>query len=239
MQHTHLKIIEQLRNELNQLGNSQTREKSKRFFREEIELYGIKAKDTGTIARKYYKQIKHLGKSDIFSLCETLWRSGMLEESFIACHWCEKLSKRYTADDIALFQKWIEQYVTNWASCDTFCNHSVGNLVTAFPQTVEVLMKWCDSPNRWMRRASAVSLIIPARNGLFLNESTTIAEKLLTDTDDMVQKGYGWLLKVCSQKNPDRIYRFVIERKAAMPRTALRYAIEKFPPAQRQKAMSR
>ena len=64
-----------------------------------------------------------------------------------------------------------------------------------------------------MRRAAAVSLIVPAKHGKFLKESMEIADLLLTDTDDMVQKGYGWLLKEASRKHTDEVFSYVMKNK--------------------------
>jgi 3-methyladenine DNA glycosylase AlkD len=90
-----------------------------------------------------------------------------------------------------------------------------------------------------MRRAAAVSLIVPAKQGKFLRESMEIASLLLTDTDDMVQKGYGWLLKEASREHTSEIHAFVMENRRRMPRTALRYAIEKMPKDLRAEAMKK
>ena len=64
-------------------------------------------------------------------------------------------------------------------------------------------------------------------------------DQLLTDEDYLVQKGYGWMLKEISKTEPIQVFDFVMERKAFMPRTSLRYAIEKLPPELRQKAMEK
>ena len=98
-----------------------------------------------------------------------------------------------------------------------------------YPQYLSKLKEFAGSDNRWMRRASAVSLIIPARKGKFLNDILELADILLLDKDDMVQKGYGWMLKAASQAYQQEIFDYVISKKAVMPRTALRYAIEKMP----------
>jgi 3-methyladenine DNA glycosylase AlkD len=90
-----------------------------------------------------------------------------------------------------------------------------------------------------MRRASAVSLIVPAKHGKFLKESIEIADLLLTDTDDMVQKGYGWLLKEASRKHTDEVFAYVMKNKRRMPRTALRYAIELMPKELKAEAMKK
>lgn len=84
-----------------------------------------------------------------------------------------------------------------------------------------------------------MTLIVPARKGLFLNEIFGIADILLTDKDDMVQKGYGWMLKAASEVYEREVFDYVMSHKAVMPRTALRYAIEKMPAELRAEAMRR
>ena len=66
-----------------------------------------------------------------------------------------------------------------------------------------------------------------------------IAELLLEDAEDLVQKGYGWMLKEAGNQFPEEVFDFVMKHRARMPRTALRYAIEKYPPAMRKRAMNR
>jgi 3-methyladenine DNA glycosylase AlkD len=108
-----------------------------------------------------------------------------------------------------------------------------------YPEYIGRLKEFTRSGKRWTRRAAAVSLIVPARKGLFLNDILEIAGKLLLDKDDMVQKGYGWMLKVASMAHREEIFGFVMEHKQIMPRTALRYAIEKMPAELKALAMAR
>ena len=90
-----------------------------------------------------------------------------------------------------------------------------------------------------MHRGAAVILIIPARKGLFFDDIQAIATTLLHDRDDMVQKGYGWMLKAASEAYRNEVFDFVVRHKATMPRTALRYAIEKMPADMRAEAMKK
>jgi 3-methyladenine DNA glycosylase AlkD len=223
------KIIEDLRSELKQNADEKTRVAGERFFKEDVRLYGIKSALVGRISRDHYKTIEDKGKSNIFSLCEELWKSGMMEESFIACNWSHFVQKQYEKADFKIFERWVENYISNWASCDTFCNHTVGDFIVMYPEYLSVLKKWAKSENRWMKRASAVSLIVPARNGKFLTDIFEIADILHSDKDDMVQKGYGWMLKSASQAYQKEVFDYVVSKKATMPRTSLRYAIEKMP----------
>lgn len=232
-------IIINLREDLINQSEASVRLSSKRFFKEAIETYGVKAADVRVISKNYFNQIKSLPKSQIFDLCETLFRSNLLEESFVACNWSHGIHRKFEHDDILVFKKWIQIYVHNWATCDTFCNHTVGAFIEMFPEKIEILKDMALSDNRWERRAVAVSLIVPARKGKFLQDVFQISDMLLTDKDDMVQKAYGWLLKVASDRNQSDVFEYVIRNKQIMPRTALRYAIEKMPSELKKQAMAK
>jgi len=222
-------IITKIRKELKHNSDEKIRESSKRFFREKIKCYGIKSAVVSKIGKQYFKDIKGTGKKEIFALCGELWESGYMEESFIACNWSYYLCDDYKPADFKVFERWVRNYVNNWASCDTLCNHTVGAFVEMYPEYIAELKKWAKSKNRWERRASAVTLIIPARHGKFLKDIFEIADILLTNADDLVQKGYGWMLKAASQAYQKEVFNYVMKNKSAMPRTALRYAIEKMP----------
>ncbi|MCX7787270.1 MAG: DNA alkylation repair protein [Spirochaetes bacterium] len=222
-------IVGKVREELQRESKEEVRESNRRFFKEEVRLYGVKAPQVERIAKTLFKDIRSEGKTRIFSLCEELLSTGYLEEGFVACHWSYALRLAYEPQDFYVFERWVNRYVTNWAVCDTFCNHTVGAFLETYPEYVKELYRWAKSENRWVRRASAVSLIVPAKRGSYLAEAFFIADLLLLDPEDLVQKGYGWLLKVASLAHPSEVFEFVMNRKARMPRTALRYAIEKMP----------
>jgi len=232
-------IIENIRRDLLANSNEQLQKSTLHFFKEEILCYGLKSATVVNIGKEHFKTIKGASKSEIFRYCDELWQSGYLEESIIACNWSCNVSKDFEPSDFRVFEKWIDGSVTNWASCDTFCNHTVGEFIEMYPEYLIQLKRWAQSNNRWMKRAAAVSLIIPARRGKFLKEIFEIADLLLTDKDDMVQKGYGWMLKVASQNYQTEVFDYVVLNKAVMPRTALRYAIEKMPAELRHRAMEK
>lgn len=231
--------IEKVRRELIAASDDKTRESGMRYFREEVRLYGVRSRVVSEIAKENFISVKERSKHDILRLCDTLWKSGMMEESFIACEWSHRLSRQFLPDDFKIFEDWVRTDVNNWASCDTLCNHTIGDFIQMYPQFLEELKRWTLSDNRWVRRASAVSLIIPARRGQFLPGIFEIAALLLQDRDDMVQKGYGWMLKEASKPYRKEVFEFVMRNKSVMPRTALRYAIEKMPPELRAKAMAK
>lgn len=228
-----------IRRELMHNIDIHTKNTAQRFFKEKVKIYGIKSAIVSNIAKKYFKEIKTLAKDEIFTLCERLFSSGLMEESFIACNWSYGVRKLFEEKDIQIFEKWLERYVNNWATCDTLCNHTVGAFLEQYPQQIGKMKEWTKSDNRWLRRASAVSLIIPAKKGKFLKQAFEISDSLMGDSDDLVQKGYGWLLKEESKVNQKEVFNYILKNKKIMPRTALRYAIEKMPPELRARAMEK
>jgi len=232
-------IISKIRRDLQENSDKKTKESSQYFFKEEVKCYGVKSAAVGKISKEHFKSIKDKSKTEVFDLCEELWQSGFIEESFIACNWSYFVHKAYQSEDFEIFEKWINNYVNNWASCDTLCNHTVGEFIEMYPGYLSRLKEMTRSGNRWMRRASAVSLIVPARKGKFLSDIFEIADLLLTDPDDLVQKGYGWMLKVASQSHQQEVFDYVLSKKSIMPRTALRYAIEKMPAELKKLAMEK
>ncbi|MBN1979986.1 MAG: DNA alkylation repair protein [Chitinivibrionales bacterium] len=146
--------------------------------------------------------------------------------------------QEYEPGDFSRFKLWVDSYVSNWASCDTLCNHTIGAFVERYPDHVPELKKWATSSNHWMRRAAAVTTIIPAKKGMFLPEILAIATILLQDANDLVQKGYGWMLKEASRIHQKEVFDFIMKNKKTMPRTALRYTIEKMPKELKAAAMA-
>jgi 3-methyladenine DNA glycosylase AlkD len=232
-------IISRIREDLALSVDEKTKASSSRFFKEEVLCYGVKSALVGRIAKNYYNEIKSENKKIVFSLCEELLRSDYCEEAYIAADWAYQVREVYSEDDFFIFEMWIKNYINNWAKCDTLCNHAVGSFIEKFPAYIENLKTWTASDNRWVRRAAAVTLILPARKGNFLEDVFEISDRLLKDRDDLVQKGYGWMLKEASKTHRQEVFEYVMRNKKDMPRTSLRYAIEKFPTDLRAKAMEK
>ena len=230
-------ILQNLRAELKKSADDATKQSFQRFFKEGVKCYGVKTGTVGKIAKAFWKEIKSLPKQDLFALCEELYQSDVTEEAFIVSNWVPNLADRFEREDLTVFKKWIDRYINNWAKCDGFCNHSLGDFIEKFPDCLLEIKSWTKSKNRWMKRAAAVSLIVPAKQGKYLVDVFEIADVLLEDPDDMVQKGYGWLLKEASRLHQREVFDYVVKNKTRMPRTALRYAIELMPKELKREAM--
>lgn len=201
-----------------------------KYFKEPIVCYGVRSPIVKKIAVDYFKKIKHLDKKEILALCEELLKNKYNEEASIAVYWASKLKKQYEPADFALFESWLSKYIDNWGKDDDFCMHVINPFIQIYPDAKKKVISWAYSKNRWMRRAAAVSFIESSYSApANIDEIFNVATILLQDEDDLVQKGYGWMLKAASFRHQKEVFDFLMKHKAKMPRTALRYAIEKMP----------
>ncbi len=234
------KTIVNLRQELKQNIDLAYKKGAVNFFKEPINVYGVRSNIVRKIASKYFSEIKTLDKKQFFSLSEQMLKSNYHEEAIIVFIWTQKLIKKFDASDFKIFERWLNKYTNNWAKVDTLCPHTINYFIQNYPAVIPKIKKWASSKNRWLRRAAAVSFISGSRDfpqKKHLPHIFWIAKKLLKDRDNLVQKGYGWMLKRASENFEREVFNFVLKNKCGMPRTALRYAIEKMPDNFKSKAM--
>jgi len=232
-------MVAAIRREFGAAADPKYRESVQRFFKKPVKLYGVRTPEWRRICGRFWGRVKGLSKSDVFALCEELLALRNGEERGVAFNWAFRLRKQLVPADFPRLERWLKTYVSNWGACDSLCCGPLGFFLLDHPEFLPKVRAWAGSRNRWLRRASAVAHIIPNRNGIAVDSAYKVADILLEDRDDMVQKSYGWMLKEIANKRPREVLDFVLERKTRMPRTALRYAIEKMPPAWRKRAMAR
>ena len=192
--------------------------------------------DIRALAIRMFGDVKHLPQHKMFRACEQLLDAGYTAIPF---QWTGRVINQLAPTDFRRLDLWLKTYVTDWGSCDDFCVRVMGPFLYRFPALIPRTEKWAVSSNCWLRRASAVALIYSARRGDALPDIFQRADLLLVDGDDMVRKGYGWMLKEAANRFPREVFDYVMAHKRDMPRTALRYAIEKMPPEWKTEAMKK
>lgn len=231
-------LLRSLRADLSAKADPGHRDGARCFFKEAIRPLGVRSRDLNAVIRRHWPVVKTLGPEELVALCDALWDSGVFEEATAACKWCARALPALGLPAFDTFERWLDTRVDNWAHCDDLCTHCVGGLLALFPETVERTVPWLTSPNRWLRRGAAVCCVLPARYGLYLHHVFRVADVLLLDEDDLVRKGYGWMLKEASRAWPREVLEFLLPRRGRMPRVALRYAVELMPQDWRRQALS-
>jgi 3-methyladenine DNA glycosylase AlkD len=208
------------------------------YFKEKIKSHGLSVPAAGAIAKEVFRREKDaLDGDEWLALGERLLASGWMDEGNVGFGLVRMSKPEPTAELFDTYERWLRSYVGNWAHCDELSTHLIGDVLFAQPKLVRRLYPWTKDENRWVRRSSAVSLVRPARRGLYVNEALRVAGALVDDKDDMVQKGYGWMLREAAKTHMPEVTAFLEKHARRMGRTAFRYAIEKHSPAERKRLM--
>ena len=101
-----MNILQQIREELTQLADKETQASAHRFFKEGIELYGIKTATVRALSKKYYQLVKKEPKEIILGYCTEFWKSGMQEEMVFATDWAYAQRKKFAPEDWHLLETW-------------------------------------------------------------------------------------------------------------------------------------
>ncbi len=136
-----------------------------------------------------------------------------------------------------LFDLYIRRHdrINNWDLVDRSAPYVVGGYL--FDKSRDILYKLARSKNMWERRSAIVSTFYFIRKG-DVADTFRIAEMLISDTEDLIHKATGGWLREAGKKDPKRLLSFLDKHAATMPRTALRYAIERLDKKQREHYMS-
>jgi len=216
---------------LKQLAEPHFAHQSQRFFKTPVVLLGIRAGQLRQVAKEFYTQIKNSWTlNQVLEFSEYLFGSPYVEIRTLAIFVLGYYSKWLKKHHLKLIKTWLEKnYCDNWALIDYFCPQILSPLLLKNPELSREILTWTESVNKWVRRAAVVSFIQPVRQSLFLSEAYQVAEKLFEDKEDLIQKAIGWLLREVGKKNMARLEKFLLLHGPRIPRTTLRYAIERFP----------
>jgi 3-methyladenine DNA glycosylase AlkD len=234
-------LLSWLRARLGELADPVVAEGARRFFPagQKARHYGVATPAVRALAREAVDaEVQHWPLAKRNRLCQDLWKSGMMEEGVLAIEIYRRFARQCGPCEFRLFEKWIERFVRNWAHCDGVCCYLIRAVLARHPELAIELPAWTASPNRWKRRAAAVSLVHEVRARRHVELAFEICDRLSGDEDDMVRKGIGWLLKNAYLRNPKPTMRFLLTpREPEFARTVLRYAAGKMTAADRRRAL--
>jgi 3-methyladenine DNA glycosylase AlkD len=139
---------------------------------------------------------------------------------------------RYKKEPTLFYKLYLKnrKHINNWDLVDVTCPKIVGDYLLDKPR--DILYKLAKSKNLWEKRIAIIATAMFIRNGEF-EDTLKIAEILLRDKHDLIHKAVGWMLREVGKKNVDVEKKFLNKYYKVMPRTMLRYAIEKFPENER------
>jgi 3-methyladenine DNA glycosylase AlkD len=171
---------------------------------------------------------------DAMIFADRLIESRYLESKALACFVVARYQRDFSPPLLARWKGWLARgNAANWATTDAICGCLIGPLLIRHRSLTPRVAAWAGDRNLWVRRASAVGLIPLLRRGRELDAAYRVARRLQDDREDLIQKAVGWMLREAGKADVPRLERYLRRGGAHIPRTTLRYAIERFPPSRR------
>ncbi len=225
--------MQNIQRKLQELGSREKAKVLQRFFKtgpgeygEGDVFVGVKVPELRKLAKEYQeitvKEVKQL------------LRSAIHEERLLALFMLvRKYSKGNETEKKRIYELYLKntQFINNWDLVDGSAHHIIGAFLV--DKSKEPLYRLAKSKNLWERRISIMSTFYFIKHDKYA-ETLKISEILLTDEQDLIHKAVGWMLREIGKRHMPTEEKFLRKHYKRMPRTMLRYAIEKFPEDKRQ-----
>mgnify|MGYP003357665923 FL=1 len=231
-------LTKTITNRLQALSDAEKREIFPKFFKAGKGEYGEGDRFLGVTVpniRAIAKLHKDISIEEIRELLQSEWHEVRLCALIIMV---EKSKKKDEALRKELFNLYLSQTkrINNWDLVDLSCRFIIGEYL--LDKSRDILYHLAQSPLLWDNRIAIVSTYAFIRKGQ-LEDTYALSDLMMQHPHDLMHKAIGWMLREAGKRNPERLYDYVMSHRADMPRTMLRYAIEKFSPKERTILMKR
>jgi 3-methyladenine DNA glycosylase AlkD len=196
--------------------------------------------NVGTKAMRALARSIHTAHRDEWSIDEAMGFANLLmadqylEVKSLGIEVVVRYRRDFTPRLLPMWKRWLARnQSTNWATTDAISCFLIGPLLVKHPELAPEMREWARHRNMWVRRAAAAGLIASARKGCALEVAYDVARRLHADPNDLIQKAVGWLLREAGKADSARLEQYLRTTGAAIPRTTVRYAIERFPEKRR------
>ncbi|PIZ00097.1 DNA alkylation repair protein [bacterium (Candidatus Howlettbacteria) CG_4_10_14_0_8_um_filter_40_9] len=223
-------VLQELKKNLYKTADPERAVNFRRFFKTGKGEYGEGDQFIGITVPEIRKVAKKHKDLEIDELTELL-KSPIHEERMTALI---IMAMKYPKDEENIYNLYIKntKYINNWDLVDVTCPRIVGAHLLDKPR--DILYDFASSNDIWEKRIAIISTAMFIRNNDF-SDTLNISEILLNDTHDLIHKSVGWMLREVGNRDMGVEEGFLKKHYKEMPRTMLRYAIEKFPEEKRQR----
>jgi 3-methyladenine DNA glycosylase AlkD len=224
---------------LREFGSSAKAAHSLRFFKTGPGQYGEGDRFIGVTVpelRAVAREFRDLPLAEIDALLKSPWHEARLLGLVILVHIFERGNANTRREVYQLYLDRTDR-INNWDLVDSSAPQIVGGFLADRSDRARVLDKLARSKSLWERRIAIVATQHLIRLRQF-DDTLRIAERLLDDDEDLMHKATGWMLREVGKKDEPTLRRFLDRHAARMPRTALRYALERLPDSTRRRYMA-
>jgi 3-methyladenine DNA glycosylase AlkD len=212
-----------------------------RYFRGagDLGFYNVGTRAMRALSKDIYRANRdEWSVNDALRFADILIRDRYLEVKAVGVEVMACYRPYFTPRLLPAWKRWLAgNHSANWATTDSICGSLIGPLLVRHPELLKQMRSWSRDRNMWVRRASAVSVISSVRRGVALDLGYAVAKTLHSDQEDLIQKAVGWMLREAGKTDPARLERYLRANGRSMPRTSVRYAIERFSSSKRRELL--
>jgi len=230
------RTVRDIRKRLQGAGRKELTDQLRQAYGKDLPCYGIKLVDVHNIGMDFVRRLRSPGFPVTVAIAEDLYKSRNLEEGLIGAQLCGALARHIGGSDFDRFEQWGD-YLSNPQSADALGVQCISRAMAGRPSIALKLVEWAKSDDPW-KRVAAVSAFSPlVREGRFMTDALSVAEELMTDENEDVQKAVGNMLMEMTRLKSERVVEFLGPWKGKAQRSIVQAAATKLTGADRESVL--
>lgn len=210
-----------------------------RYFKEPVNSFGIEYRPFKEWKAEFLKRLAgHWTLRDAVEFCDTMIEDPHMEARGLGYQVVGAFVEGAGPELLDDVHRWLEESCGNWGLVDNLAPTVLSPLLRQHRHLVPEVKRWTSSENQWVRRGAAVGFVSLVDDDELRDAAYEVATELLDDKEDLIHKAVGWLLREAGKVDRDRLEAYLLEKGPRLPRTTLRYAIEKFPKEDRKRLLA-
>ncbi len=227
-------VADELAAELKVNGTEERAVNEKRYLKSEIEHYGVSVPIIRKLARRFARERKDLGKSDVEVLSLELWDRNVYELRKLAVNVLAARAGDLSLQDVPFIESLLRRSWT-WALIDDLSINVVAPMLSGVDGAAVIREGWSKDEDFWVRRTAMLALLPSLRrDGGCWQEFAGYADAMLGEDEFFIRKAIGWLLREVSKHSPELVFEWMEPRAAYASSVTMREAVKYLPADQRE-----
>lgn len=209
-----------------------------RYFKAPIEAYGSAFGPLKAWRLAFFERLTpRWTLADAVTFCDLMAEDPHLEARAVGFKMVAEFVDEAGPELLDHVHRWLENACGNWGLVDNLAPAVASPLIRRYPKLVDAVKRWTSSESQWVRRGAAVAFVSLVDDARLRTHAYRVATLLLDDGEDLTHKAVGWMLREAGKVDREELESYLLKMGSRVPRTALRYAIEKFPKQERVRIM--
>lgn len=210
-----------------------------RYFKEPVDYFGVDNQSARQIREELLTEVEASWTiDDAVRFCNAMLKDPHMESRGTGYQVVAHFVATAPPELLDNIKRWLERSCGNWGLVDNLAPSVLAPFLELHPKLIPKVVAWTESPNQWLRRGAAVAFVpLVAKKKTYLASAYRIAANLFKDDEDLIHKAVGWLLREAGKQDPERLKKLLLKSGPNIPRTTVRYAIERFPKDERRRLL--